>query len=184
MSHPLVRLTDIITTTFGGTLKKYIAALSLAAALALVGCSAAAPEAASEAGTKVTAAPAPTAADKKEAAPVEAKPAEAKSEEVKVPSDHKSALKSAENYSKIMHMSKAGLFDQLTSEYGDKFSEAAAQYAVDTIEADWNANALASAKTYQESMAMSPEAIRDQLTSEHGDKFTAEQADFAVANLD
>lgn len=82
-----------------------------------------------------------------------------------------------------MHMSKVGVYDQLTSEYGDKFSAEAAQYAVDTMDADWNANALAKAKSYQETMAMSPEGIRDQLTSEYGEKFTAEEADYAVANL-
>ena len=80
-------------------------------------------------------------------------------------------------------MSKVGVYDQLTSEYGDKFSAEAAQYAVDTMDADWNANALAKAKSYQETMAMSPEGIRDQLTSEYGEKFTAEEADYAVANL-
>ncbi|UGS28462.1 Ltp family lipoprotein [Microbacterium resistens] len=86
-------------------------------------------------------------------------------------------------YSSVMYMSKAGLYDQLTSEYGEKFSPEAAQYAVDNVKADWNANALAKAKTYQEQMAMSPEAIRDQLTSEYGEKFTQEEADFAIANL-
>lgn len=42
-----------------------------------------------------------------------------------------------------------------------------AQYAIDNINADWNANALATAKNYQDTMAMSPEAIRDQLTSDY-----------------
>lgn len=80
-------------------------------------------------------------------------------------------------------MSKQGIYDQLTSEYGDKFSEEAAQYAVDNVEADWKQNALKKAETYQETMAMSPEAIRDQLTSEYGEKFTQEEADYAVENL-
>ncbi|HCT14158.1 MAG TPA: hypothetical protein DIW82_05005, partial [Corynebacterium nuruki] len=100
-----------------------------------------------------------------------------------VPSDFRAALRSAERYSDMMHMSKAGLYDQLTSEYADKFSPEAAQYAVDNIDADWNANALESAKNYQETMSMSPEAIRDQLSSEYGGKFTQEEADYAVANL-
>ena len=83
----------------------------------------------------------------------------------------------------MMNMSKAGIFDQLTSEYGDQFTDEAAQYAIDNIEADWNANALASAEVYQEGMAMSPAAIRDQLISEYGDQFTEAEADYAVANL-
>ena len=81
-------------------------------------------------------------------------------------------------------MSKAGLYDQLTSEYGEQFTPEAAQYAVDNVQADWNANALAKAKTYREMAAMSPAAIRDQLTSEYGERFTAEEADYAIAHLD
>ncbi len=82
-----------------------------------------------------------------------------------------------------MHMSKAGIYDQLTSEYGEKFSPEAAQYAVDTVQVDWNANALAKAKDYQSSMSMSPDAIRDQLTSEFGEKFLPAEADYAMAHL-
>ena len=100
-----------------------------------------------------------------------------------VPREYQSALKTAQNYNNTMPMSKQGLYDQLTSEYGEKFPAEEAQYAIDNIEADWNANALATAKSYQESMDMSIEAIRDQLTSEYGEKFTAEEADYAVSNL-
>lgn len=100
-----------------------------------------------------------------------------------VPVEYASALVKAVSYSELMNMSKAGIFAQLSSEYGEKFSVEAAQYAVDTMQADWNANALAKAKTYQRDMAMSPEAIRDQLTSEYGEQFTPEQADFAIQNL-
>lgn len=103
--------------------------------------------------------------------------------EPEVPTEFKSALKKAENYSDMMHMSKAGLYDQLTSEYGEKFSPEAGQYAIDNINADWNLNALKKAESYQEMMSMSPSAIHDQLTSEHGEKFTKEQADYAIANL-
>lgn len=100
-----------------------------------------------------------------------------------VPADFQSALRSAQSYSDMMHMSKAALFDQLTSEYADKFSPEAAQYAVDNIEADWNANALEKAKSYQDTMDMSPEGIRNQLTSEI-EGFTQEEADYAIAHLD
>ncbi|OAV62855.1 Ltp family lipoprotein [Enteractinococcus helveticum] len=117
---------------------------------------------------------------------VEEEPAEVVEEEPvedDVPSEHRSALRSAETYSDMMHMSKAGIFDQLTSEYGGQFTEEAAQYAVDNVEADWNNNALESAITYQDTMAMSPAAIHDQLTSEYGGQFTTEEADYAIANL-
>lgn len=100
-----------------------------------------------------------------------------------VPRDYRKALKSAENYSKTLHMSKQGIYDQLTSEF-EGFSPEAAQYAIDNIQADWNANALAKAKEYEKTLNMSDEAIREQLVSEYGEKFTQEEADYAVAHLD
>lgn len=100
-----------------------------------------------------------------------------------VPVEYTSALNKATQYANTMHMSKAGIYEQLTSEYGEKFSKKAAQYAIDNVKADWNANALAKAKDYQKSMSMSPEAIRDQLTSSAGEKFTQAEADYAVKHL-
>lgn len=101
-----------------------------------------------------------------------------------IPTEHKNALKKAKIYSDTMHMSKAGLYEQLTSEYGEQFPAEAAQYAVDNLNADWKENALKKAKTYQETMAMSTSAIYDQLTSEYGEKFTAEEAQYAIDNLE
>ncbi len=101
-----------------------------------------------------------------------------------VPTEYKSALKKAKIYSDTMSMSKAGLYDQLTSEYGEKFTAEAAQYAIENVEADWNKNALEKAKTYQETMSMSPSAIYDQLISEYGEKFTEEEAQYAIDNLE
>ncbi|MBC9944246.1 Ltp family lipoprotein [Leucobacter sp. cx-328] len=100
-----------------------------------------------------------------------------------VPVEFTSALTKADLYANTMHMSKAGLYDQLTSEYGEQFSAEAGQYAVDNVKTDWNRNALEKAKEYQDLMAMSPNAIRDQLVSEYGEQFTAEEADYALANL-
>lgn len=121
----------------------------------------------------------------KEAAAEAAKKQEAerKAKEASLPAEYKSALNKAKSYSEMMSMSKAGIYDQLTSEYGEKFTPEAAQYAVDNLQADYNANALAKAKYYQEQMSMSPEGIRDQLTSEYGEKFTPEEADFAIQHL-
>lgn len=110
-------------------------------------------------------------------------PAAEEPAEPAVPAEYASALTKAEMYSSMMYMSKQGVYDQLTSEYGEKFSAEAGQYAIDNVQADWNANALAKAKTYQETMSMSPDAIRDQLVSEYGEKFTAEEADYAIAHL-
>lgn len=104
--------------------------------------------------------------------------------EESVPTEYKSALKKAKTYSDMMNMSKAGIYDQLTSEYGEKFSQEAAQYAIDNVKADWKENALKKAKTYQDTMSMSPSAVYDQLVSEYGEKFTAEEAQYAVDNLE
>ena len=105
------------------------------------------------------------------------------SQDESVPKEYKTALRKAEQYSELMHMSKKGIYDQLTSEYGEKYSPEAAQYAVDNMKADWNANALAKAKDYQDMMDMSPAAIYDQLVSEYGEQFTPEEAQYAVDNL-
>lgn len=98
-----------------------------------------------------------------------------------VPQEYKSALAKAKTYSGMMHMSKQGIYAQLTSE-ADQFKPEAAQYAVDNLQADYNANALAKAKTYQQTMNMSPAAIQEQLTSE-ADQFTQEEATYAVQHL-
>jgi len=109
--------------------------------------------------------------------------AEAKAKEDSIPREHKSALKKAESYAKTMHMSKAGIYNQLTSEYGENFPAEAAQYAIDNIQWDWNANALEKAKSYAETMDMSDSAIYDQLISEYGERFTKEEAQYALDNL-
>lgn len=83
-----------------------------------------------------------------------------------------------------MHMSKAGIYDQLTSEYGEQFPAEAAQYAIDNLDADYKKNALEKAKTYADDMNMSSDAIYDQLISEYGEKFTPEEAQYAIDNLD
>ncbi len=99
-----------------------------------------------------------------------------------VPTEYTSALNKAMTYSSLMHMSKVGIYNQLTSEYGEKFSAEAAQYAVDNMTADWNANALAKAQNYSD-MNMSKAGIYDQLISEYGENFTAEEAQYAVDNM-
>ncbi len=96
----------------------------------------------------------------------------------------KNALKKAISYAKNMHMSKLAVYEQLTSEYGEKFPEADAQWAVERLsDIDWKKNALEKAKSYQKGMSMSVDAIYDQLTSEYGERFTPEEAQYAVDNL-
>lgn len=106
-----------------------------------------------------------------------------KEEDNNIPTEYKTALKKAKSYSDTMHMSKARLYDQLTSEYGEKYSAEAAQYAVDNVDADWNYNALKSAENYSKTMHMSKQGIYDQLTSDAGEKFSAEEAQYAIDNV-
>ena len=138
-----------------------------------------------EAAPQDQSAPEANAAPQTQSAPETAAPAAVPTPEAepKVPREYQNALESAKSYSNVMHMSKKGIYNQLISPYADKFPAEAAQYAVDNLQADYNANALAKAKEYQETMHMSSQAIRDQLTSEYGEKFTAGEADYAIAHL-
>lgn len=104
--------------------------------------------------------------------------------EPSVPKEYQNALEKAKLYSNVMYMSKQGIYDQLTSEYGEKFSAEAAQYAMENLKADFNKNALEKAKTYQNTMNMSKNAIYEQLISEYGEKFTPEEAQYAIDNLE
>lgn len=101
-----------------------------------------------------------------------------------VPQEYQNALKKADTYVNMMYMSKAGVYDQLTSEYGEGFDKDAAQYAVDNLDVDWNYIALQKAKSYYEDMAMSKSAVYDQLVSKYGEQFTKDQAQYAVDHLD
>lgn len=122
-------------------------------------------------------------AEKKAKEEAEAK-AKAEEKEKSIPREYKAALEKAELYAETMHMSKAGVYDQLTSEYGEGFPKEAAQYAIDNFKFDWKESALKKAQLYAETMSMSDSAIYDQLISEYGEKFTAEEAQYAIDNLE
>ena len=83
-----------------------------------------------------------------------------------------------------LHMSKQGIYDQLTSEYGEKFNKEDAQFAIDHLDANYEKNALEKAKSYAKDMHMSDDAIYDILVSEYGEKFTDSEAKYAVDHLD
>ena len=97
--------------------------------------------------------------------------------------EYKNALKQAKSYSDTLHMSKQAIYDQLVSEYGEKFPADAAQYAIDNLNADYKTNALKKAKSYSDTMYMSKQGIYDQLISQYGEKFTEEEAQYAIDNL-
>jgi hypothetical protein len=93
------------------------------------------------------------------------------------------ALESAKSYLDLGGFSKAKLIDQLSSPYGEKFSEADAKWAVAHCGADWNAQAVMSAKSYMEMGGFSRSKLIDQLTSPYGEQFTYAQAVYAADHV-
>ena len=108
---------------------------------------------------------------------------EAPKEEDNVPKEYRNALQQAEWYAEHLYMSKQGVYNQLTSPYGENFPEDAAQYAIDNLVCDWNENALQTAISYSTTMHMSKQGVYDQLISEYGELFTKEEAQYAIDNI-
>lgn len=94
------------------------------------------------------------------------------------------AIRSAQSYLDFTAFSRAGLFEQLTSEYGEGFEAADAEFAIAYLEqnglVDWNAEAAESAESYLSFTSFSRQGLYDQLTSEYGEQFTPEQAEYAL----
>ena len=97
-------------------------------------------------------------------------------------SEYSTALGKAKSYNSLFHMSKKRMYSQLTSDF-DKFSNDAAQYAIDYLEADYKYNALFNAKNYRKLFNMSKSGLFNQLTS-YIDGFTEEEAQYAIDHLD
>ncbi|MCR2799480.1 Ltp family lipoprotein [Microbacterium sp. zg-Y818] len=95
------------------------------------------------------------------------------------------AIRNAEQYLDVMPFSRAGLIQQLSSEYGSGFAAEDAEFAVATLEqsgrVDWNAEAAEAAQSYLDAMAFSRDGLFEQLTSEHGSGFTPDQANAGLA---
>lgn len=115
-----------------------------------------------------------------DAAPAE--PAEPAKPAMTVPQEN--AVESAESYLDYSGFSRAGLVGQMTSEYGEGFEPADAEFAIVYLEqnglVDWNAEAVESAQSYLDYSSFSRSGLFDQLTSEYGEQFTAEQANYAL----
>lgn len=165
----------------GGCLKVALIVLAVFVFLGVIGSIFGGDES-SDSGSSASSAPSPTSVS---SAQPSSFPASIDSDEdSNIPTEYRSALNKAESYSSLMHMSKAAIYDQLVSEYGEQFSEEAAQYAMENLVADWNANALAKAEDYSDGLHMSKAGIYDQLVSEYGEQFTPEEAQYAVDNLE
>ena len=92
----------------------------------------------------------------------------------------RNAARSAQLYLNISGFSRRGLINQLSSEYGDKFSIGDATVAVDSLNIDWNAQAARSAAAYLKMSGFSCRGLIEQLSSEYGNKYTVEQATYGA----
>lgn len=91
--------------------------------------------------------------------------------------EQKNALNKAKDYLEYTAFSKSSLYEQLIFE---QFPADAAQFAIDNIQVDWNAQALEKAKDYLAYSSFSDQGLTDQLIHEG---FTTEQAQYAINNL-
>ena len=87
-------------------------------------------------------------------------------------SQEKAALNKAKIYSDTMHMSKQGIYDQLTSDAGEKFKEKDANYAIEHLKANYKENAKKKAKDYVEQQNMSKDAEKGTIVSQPKDNLT------------
>lgn len=134
--------------------------------------------AASPAGKPATGGSAPVAAP----TPVTSVPAPVTESSPSLTSGQKQAISAAKTYlNSGVGFSRAGLIDQLTSQYGNQFDQADAESAVDSLAPDWNAQAVDAAENYLNSgMGFSRDMLVQQLTSPYGNQFTQAQAEYAA----
>jgi hypothetical protein len=79
--------------------------------------------------------------------------------------------------------SEQGLLQQLTSSAGDGFTEAQAEYAINSLHPDWDAQAVDAAKGYMQMGGFSQASLIQQLTSSAGNGFTQAQAQYAASKV-
>jgi hypothetical protein len=77
--------------------------------------------------------------------------------------------------------SEQGLLQQLTTSAGSGFTEAQAEYAINNLHPNWDAQAVDAAKGYlSDGQGFSSSSLVQQLTSSYGNGFTEAQAEYAV----
>jgi len=94
----------------------------------------------------------------------------------------KQAVDAANGYlSEGQGFSDQGLLQQLTANAGSGFTEGQAEYAIDYLHPDWDAQAVDAAKGYlSDGEGFSRSSLIQQLTSSYGAGFTESQAEYAV----
>ncbi len=90
------------------------------------------------------------------------------------------AVKSAQQYLSIQGFSRAGLIQQLSSDYGDGYNIDDATVAVDSLNIDWNKQAAISAEQYLRIQSFSCKGLINQLSSSAGNDYTESQANYGA----
>jgi hypothetical protein len=91
------------------------------------------------------------------------------------------AVDAAKGYLSVgQGFSEQGLLSQLTSSAGSGFTQAQAEYAINYLHPDWDAQAVDAAKGYLQLGGFSQASLLQQLTSSAGSGFTQAQAEYAV----
>jgi len=94
------------------------------------------------------------------------------------------AVDSAQSYlNEGQGFSEQGLLQQLTSSAGAGFTDAQAEYAINSLHPDWDAQAVEAAKSYLQLGGFSQSSLMQQLTSSYGAGFTEAQAEYAVGQV-
>ena len=94
------------------------------------------------------------------------------------------AVDAAQGYLSVgQGFSEQGLLQQLTSSAGSGFTQAQAEYAVNRLHPDWDAQAVDAAKGYMNMGGFSRASLIEQLTSSAGSGFTQAQAEYAASKV-
>ena len=141
----------------------------------------AAPEPAPVVTHTVTAAPKPAVTVTHTAAPA---PAPTTAAPPAISNSEQQAIDAAQGYLSMgSGFSQESLLQQLTSSYGSGFSQADAQFAINYLNPNWDAQAVDAAKGYMQMGGFSAASLTQQLTSDAGNGFTEAQAEYAVAQV-
>jgi len=79
--------------------------------------------------------------------------------------------------------SEQGLLQQLTSSAGSGFTQSQAEYAINSVNPEWDAQAVDAAKGYMQMGGFSQASLIQQLTSSAGNGFTQAQAEYAASQV-
>ena len=94
------------------------------------------------------------------------------------------AVEAADGYlTEGQGFSEQGLLQQLTSSAGSGFTQTQAEYAINDLHPNWDAQAVDAAKGYMQIGGFSRASLIQQLTSSAGNGFTLAQAEYAASKV-